>query len=68
MQKQMTMFKSTIQGFESLFYFDSNSSVDIAKMALCECLKWVGQIEDASKQAQVATESNVEDKPPEQSE
>lgn len=56
MHKQITMFKSVIQGMESFFHFDSACSTVIAKEALLECLKWVGQIEDAAKAAQAMSE------------
>ena len=56
MQKQITMFKSVIQGMESFFHFDSACSTAIAKEALLECLKWVGQVEDAAKAVQEASE------------
>jgi hypothetical protein len=52
MQKQLTLFKSVINGIENYFHFDANCPVDIAKDALLECLKWIGQIEDAAKAAQ----------------
>lgn len=54
MQKQITQFKSVINGIESLFHFDQTCSVDVAKQALFECLKWIGQIEDAVKAQQAA--------------
>lgn len=54
MQKQLTLFKSVINGVESYFHFagDGTCSTEIAKAAVFECLKWIGQIEDASKAAQ----------------
>ena len=56
MQKQITLFKSVIQGVESYFHFDSSCSTEIAKSALLDCLKWIGQIEDSAKAAQTAAE------------
>jgi hypothetical protein len=56
MQKAMTMFKSVINGVENFFHFDSTCSTDIAKMALLEALKWIGQIEDGQK-AQIAQQA-----------
>jgi hypothetical protein len=52
MQKQLTQFKSVINDIENYFHFDTNCPVDVAKAALFECLKWIGQIEDAAKAAQ----------------
>lgn len=52
MLKQLTQFKSVIQGIENFFHFDANCPVPVAKEALFECFKWVGQIEDAAKAAQ----------------
>lgn len=63
MLKQLTQFKSVIQGIENFFHFDVNCPVPIAKEALFECLKWVGQIEDAAKAAQ---EAQAQEKLPEQ--
>ena len=62
MQKQMTLFKSVIGEFENYFYFESGTSTEIAKAALLDCLKWVGQIEDQAKAQQEAlkNESVVE--------
>jgi len=58
MNKNLTQFKSTIQGIENYFYFDSNCPIDIAKESLFECLKWIGQIEDAAKSVQQQTEES----------
>jgi hypothetical protein len=49
MQKQITQFKSVIDGVESHFNFDSTTSTTTAKLALLDCLKWIGQIEDSQK-------------------
>lgn len=50
MLKQVTQFKAVIQNIESIFHFDSNCPIAIAKESLLECLKWIGQVEDAAKQ------------------
>jgi hypothetical protein len=60
MQKQLTLFKSVINGVENYFHFDATCPTNIAKEALIECLKWIGQIEDAAKAAQdVAKEAQA---------
>jgi hypothetical protein len=66
MQKQFTQFKTVVQGLESLFHFESGSTTAIVKEALLDCLKWIGQIEDANKaqadaqaQAQAAAQKAV---------
>lgn len=56
MHKQLTQFKSVINGIENYFHFDASCPVAIAKEALFECLKWVGQIEDAAKEAKKASD------------
>ena len=53
MQKQITQFKSVINDIENIFHFDASCPIEIAKLALMDCLKWIGQIEDAQK-AQLA--------------
>jgi hypothetical protein len=71
MQKQLTQFKSVIQGIENHFHFDSACPVNIAKEALLECLKWIGQIEDAAKSSaemQSKAEDDGESSPVETSE
>jgi len=71
MQKQLTQFKSVIQGIENHFHFDSSCPVNVAKEALLECLKWIHQIEDAAKSAsemQAKAEGNGESSPVEISE
>lgn len=50
----MTMFKSVINGIESFFHFDSTCTTEIAKLALLDAIKWIGQIEDNAKAAQEA--------------
>lgn len=50
----MTMFKSVINGIESFFHFDNTCTTEIAKLALLDALKWIGQIEDNAKAAQEA--------------
>lgn len=54
MIKNVTEFKSIIQGIESTFHFDQNCPIEVAKNAVLECLKWLGQIEDQIKAAQEA--------------
>jgi len=49
MIKQITQFKCEVQGFESIFYFDSNCVTSAAKEALALCLDWVEQIEAHAK-------------------
>lgn len=63
MQKQFTQFKSVIQGFENLFHFENGGNTSIAKEALLECLKWIGQIED---QAKAIAEAQAAEKSPEE--
>ncbi len=71
MLKQVTQFKSVVQGVESIFHFDCNCPIAIAKEALLECLKWIGQVEDAAKAqseaqaAEDAAKAQEESKPPE---
>ena len=61
MQKAMTMFKSVINGIETYFHFDSTCTTDIAKQALLEALKWIGQVEDsqAAMKAQAEAEAKA---------
>jgi hypothetical protein len=57
MLKNITQFRSVINGIETFFHFDQNCPLDVAKSALFECLKWIGQVEDNAKaqlEAQVA--------------
>lgn len=70
MQKQITQFKSVINEIESIFHFDATCPIEIAKLALMDCLKWIGQIEDMQKQALAQKEAEEKakqeaDKPPE---
>ncbi len=68
MQKSVTMFKSVIQGVENYFHFDSACSTEIAKMAVLDCLKWIGQLEDQAKaqeQAKQEDQRNLEAPKPE---
>ena len=58
MMKNVTQFKSIIQGIESNFHFDQGCPLTTAKEALFECLKWIGQIED---QAKAQAEAKVEE-------
>ncbi len=60
MQKQITQFKSVINEIESIFHFDAACPIEVAKLALMDCLKWVGQIEDMQKQ--VIAQKEAEDK------
>lgn len=57
MLRNLTEFKSIIQGVESYFHFDQNCPISIAKESLFECLKWIGQIEDQIKAQQEANKS-----------
>lgn len=54
MIKQVTQFKSIIQGVENTFHFDPSCPIAIAKEAVLEALKWLGQIEDQIKAQQEA--------------
>ncbi len=65
MPKPMMMFKSVVNGVESFFHFDQACSTEIAKLALLDALKWIGQIEDAAKAAAKPEEAA---EPPEVSE
>jgi len=75
MIKNVTEFKSVLQGIESTFHFDQNCPIEVAKNALLECLKWIGQIEDQIKAAQeakkaedeAATAQQIDEKPQEES-
>lgn len=60
MLKQLTQFKSTIQGVENYFHFDCNCPTNIAKEALFECLKWIGQLEDMAKAQEEAAKETAE--------
>jgi len=60
MHKAVSHFKSVINGIESNFYFEASCSTVAAKEALFECLKWIGQIEDAGKKAQEEQQAKVE--------
>jgi len=62
MLKNLTQFKSVIQGVESLFHFDANCPVSVAKEAVFECLKWLGQIEDQIKALEEAKRKEEENK------
>ena len=66
MLKNITQFKSIIQGIESNFHFDQDCPVAVAKEALFECLKWLGKIEDQAKLKQ--EECHSEDLKEEQNE
>ena len=57
MQKKITQFKVTIDEVESVFYFESTCPVATAKIALFECIKWMGQIEDAQKAAMAESDA-----------
>jgi len=63
MQKVITQFKSIIDGVESYFHFDGQCPTATAKMALLECLKWIGQIEDLQKSQTEAAKANEEPAP-----
>lgn len=66
MPKPMLMFKSVVNGVENFFHFDQSCSTEVAKMALLDALKWIGQVEDAAKasQAQKEAESPVPESAP----
>ncbi len=49
MIKNVTQFKSVIQGIENVFHFDQQCPIEVAKQAIFDCLKWLGQIEDNVK-------------------
>ena len=49
MIKNLTLFKSVVQGIENYFHFDANCPINVAKESVLECLKWLGQVEDAIK-------------------
>jgi hypothetical protein len=59
----MTRFKVIVNDLECNFYFDSAASTDIAKEAVFQCLKWLGDIEDAAKKAASASEQKPEEVP-----
>jgi len=61
MLKQLTQFTSSIQGVENYFHFDCNCPTNIAKEALFECLKWIGQLEDMAKAAQDEAKSKEDE-------
>lgn len=65
MLKQVTQFKSVINEIENIFHFDANCPINIAKEAVLECLKWLGQVEDQAK-AQAEAKKAEEEKQPEQ--
>ena len=54
MIKAVTQFKSVINEIETVFHFDSTCPLEIAKQALFDCLKWIGQVEDQNKAATAA--------------
>lgn len=58
MIKQVTQFKSVVEGVENIFHFDANCPTNIAKESLLQCLKWIGQIEDQVKAQQEAQKEN----------
>jgi hypothetical protein len=66
MPKPMMMFKSVINEVENCFYFDQACSTEVAKLALLDAIKWLGQIEDAAKA--VAAKPEEAQAPPEVSE
>ena len=63
MIKAITQFKSVIQGIENTFHFDASCPIGIAKEAVFEALKWLGQIEDQIKAQE--EEKKEQDQPPE---
>ncbi len=60
MLKNVTQFKSVIQGIENIFHFDQSCPITIAKEAVLECLKWLGQAEDQAKAAQEVEKAKEE--------
>ncbi len=65
MIKNYTQYKSVINGVEIFFNFESNCPTNIAKEALFEWLKWIGQIEDHAKanaEAQAKSEETITEK------
>lgn len=66
MNKIISQFRSVIEGVESNFHFDAGCPVATAKEAILECLKWLGQIEDAAKASQAQAEADKENQIPPQ--
>lgn len=65
MQTMITQFKSIIQDIETTFHFPTGCSTEIAKAALLDCLKWIGQIEDQAKaQEEARKSSESQENPP----
>ncbi len=62
MLRNLTQFKSVINGIENCFQFDINCPVEVAKASLFECLKWIGQIEDQAKAQEQAKKDAEEQK------
>ena len=61
MLKNVTQFKSVINGIENTFHFDMSCPINIAKESILECLKWLGQVEDNAKaQAEAQQEKPAE--------
>lgn len=61
MLKNLTAFRVIISDFEINFYFDANCPLEVAKAALFECSKWVGQIEDQVRAQKEAQKEALED-------
>ena len=57
MIKNITQFKCVINELECVFSFEANCPTTVAKEGLLECLKWIGNIEDASREAEKAQEA-----------
>lgn len=68
MLKQVTQFKSVINEIETIFHFEANCPVNIAKEALLECLKWLGQVEDRAKAQAEAEAKKAEEENQQQTE
>jgi len=66
MQTNLVQFKSVIQDFESFFHFNAGVSTEIAKLAVLDCLKWLGQIEDEVRAAKASQANQVAEMPVEQ--
>jgi hypothetical protein len=60
MQKQITQFKSIVNGIESFFHFDSAISTENAMKACLDCIKWIGNIEESQKSQLAATQAQQE--------
>ncbi len=62
MQKNLTEFKCIVGEIESHFHFEANCPISVAKEAVFQCLKWIGQIEDAAKAQMNPENETIEEK------